>query len=287
MTGTNQRQAAKVLLGAIGALTLSLSVSAHEFPGVVQSDANGCFSYEVVYVPESVPDFPWTISSTCSNVDWQYCWFFGDWCIFWPTGCYVGDPSEQCPWVIEGPYLVELVEGCLIDPASPGTVTIDFNACFGSLLADTLILPPGVSTPTPTPTPTSTATPMPPLVIDIDIKPGSDTNSINLASSGAVPVAILGSDSFDVEDVDVTTLSFGPAGALPKHDLTQPNTFRQHHVRVNGDRWKDLISHYTVGETGIAAGDVQACLTGRTLDGTRFEGCDAVRTLSRGSSRRR
>jgi hypothetical protein len=79
----------------------------------------------------------------------------------------------------------------------------------------------------------------------IDIKPGSDTSLIQPFARGVIPVAILGSDGFNVNEIDVTTLAFGPDGA------------------------------------GIAIGDVEACVTGELLDGTPFEGCDAIRTRAR------
>ena len=49
--------------------------------------------------------------------------------------------------------------------------------------------------------------------VDIDIKPGSDPNSINLKSKGVVPVAVLTTPDFDAATVDPATVEF--AGASP------------------------------------------------------------------------
>jgi hypothetical protein len=110
------------------------------------------------------------------------------------------------------------------------------------------------------------------LVVEIDIKPGSDPNSINPSLEGDLPVAILGSDSFDVADVDVTTLA-GPGGASFDHSQGP------HFDDVNDDGFTDLMSHYRIEDTGIEFGDMAACVTGELLDGESFKGCDAVRTV--------
>ncbi|UCE01276.1 MAG: hypothetical protein JSW67_08190 [Candidatus Latescibacterota bacterium] len=114
-------------------------------------------------------------------------------------------------------------------------------------------------------------------VAEIDIKPDSEVNSINPRSQGVIPVAILGSGLFDVNDVDQSTLAFGPDGASIAHRSA-------HFADVNDDGLTDLLAHFPTQETGIAAGDTEACLSGETLDGTAFEACDGISTVPPGTS---
>jgi hypothetical protein len=118
------------------------------------------------------------------------------------------------------------------------------------------------------------------LEITIDIKPGCAANTIDPFGKGLVPVAILGSDTFETADVDVTTLSFGPDRAAPAFDLRHPLVYLLSHRDVNHDDRKDLLPSYWIAETGIAMGDTEACLSGQTLDGMPFEGCDSLTTVA-------
>ena len=118
--------------------------------------------------------------------------------------------------------------------------------------------------------------PQPPAEIDID--PWSDQNLIYPFSQLLIPVALLGSDTFDVADADVSTLTFGPDEASPVFDLTNRWFYWLAHWDVNHDGLKDLLAYSRTPETGIALGATEACLTGEKVNGMPFEGCDVITT---------
>ena len=118
------------------------------------------------------------------------------------------------------------------------------------------------------------------VVVAIDIRPGSERNAVQPASLGVIPVALLGSDVLDVVDVNAATLVFGTAGAAPAHKAGG------HFEDVDGDGFTDLLSHFRAADSGITSDDDEACVTGEMLDGTPFEGCDAILAIgSRGADR--
>ena len=89
---------------------------------------------------------------------------------------------------------------------------------------------------------------------------------------GVIPVALLGSATFDVSAVDYSTVEF--AG-----DSTEAHG-TVHFEDVNGDGFTDAVLHFETQETNIAAGDTQACLTGELTSGVAFSACDSVRPIA-------
>jgi endo-1,4-beta-xylanase len=108
--------------------------------------------------------------------------------------------------------------------------------------------------------------------VDLDVKPESETNHINLSSRGVIPVAILGSPALDVHDIDPESLGFGLAHVGIAHKKGP------HYQDVDDDGAIDLMAHFRTSETGIEPGDVEVCASGRISDGAAFEGCDAIIT---------
>jgi hypothetical protein len=101
--------------------------------------------------------------------------------------------------------------------------------------------------------------------VEIDIKPGTDPNSINLESKGKVPVTILTSDEFDATDVDPDTVVFAGAEAL---------RCTMEDVDLDGD--EDMICHFNTQELELTEDSTEGILTGSTYDDMDIEGTDSV-----------
>ncbi len=124
------------------------------------------------------------------------------------------------------------------------------------------------------------------IAVEIDIKPGSGLNRIKATSRGVIPVAILGSGTFNVEDIDLMTMVFGPNEVAPRHALTDSATVFDHLTDVNDDGFTDLVTHYRTQEIGFVIGDAEACVSGELLDENPFEGCDNVEVFDTRSAGR-
>lgn len=124
------------------------------------------------------------------------------------------------------------------------------------------------------------------ITVDVDIKPGSFPNSINLGSGGTTPVAILGSASLDVNDINADTLTLGTAGVK-----TVGKTARTlcSMADVSGDfiagpegasdGLNDLVCHFITMDIVPEEGDTTATISGELIDGTDIEGTDSVNVV--------
>jgi hypothetical protein len=101
--------------------------------------------------------------------------------------------------------------------------------------------------------------------VEIDIKPGSEPNSINLNSKGKLPVSILTTEEFDASTVDPGTVTF--AEALPVRWTVED---------VDGDGYIDLLFHFETQELRLDHDSTEATLNGITYDGQIIEGTDIV-----------
>jgi hypothetical protein len=114
--------------------------------------------------------------------------------------------------------------------------------------------------------------------VSIDIKPGSDPNSINCSNDNQViTVAILTTEDFDAITVDHTTVTFG--GASETHVNRQSGELRRHEEDVDSDGDTDLVLHFRLKNTNLTCDSTQGTLTGKTFDGGAIEGTDSVRMV--------
>jgi len=118
--------------------------------------------------------------------------------------------------------------------------------------------------------------------ISIDIKPGSDPNSVNCNDQNEViTVAALTTDHFDATSLDQTTVRF--AGAGETHIDKKTGLPRRHVEDVDGDGDLDLVFHFRLGDTALTCLSTQGVLTGQTTGGQSVRGVDSVRIVPGGN----
>lgn len=122
--------------------------------------------------------------------------------------------------------------------------------------------------------------------IPLDIKPGSDTNPVNLKSRGVLPVAVLSTDEFDALDLDVDTLLLGDS-SLIREGGTAASPLRSSEEDVNADGLPDLTLKFSmrdlVGDGAFGELTQAGFLTGKTLGGADIAGVDAIRIVGQGA----
>ncbi|MDT7041192.1 kelch repeat-containing protein [Candidatus Nitronereus thalassa] len=108
--------------------------------------------------------------------------------------------------------------------------------------------------------------------VEIDIKPGSEDNPINLGSNGKIPVAILSSATFDATTVDSLTVTLADAQVRVKGN----GTAQASEEDVNGDGRTDLVVHIETEGLQLTGEATSATLEGQTTTGQRIKGTDVV-----------
>ncbi|MEE8169773.1 MAG: PQQ-dependent sugar dehydrogenase, partial [Phycisphaerae bacterium] len=134
----------------------------------------------------------------------------------------------------------------------------------------------------------------------IDIRPGSCPNQLNRGSRGKLPIAILGSDTLDVNDIDVSSIVLsraGTGGAVTPSSSTIEDVGTPFDGApcgchdLDGDGRDDLTLKFRTDDVvaGLSLDNlpngelVELVITGQLTDGTPFRGSDCVRIVPPGT----
>jgi hypothetical protein len=134
--------------------------------------------------------------------------------------------------------------------------------------------------------------------VSVDVKPGSCPNPINSKSKGVIPIAILGTEDFDVTTIDPVTIKLSREGVT---DDVSPIRWNYDDVatpfagelcdcnELGGDGNMDLMLHFDVPTLvaqlrlgDLIGGTIPLKVTGKLRaenDETPFEGRDCVKIL--------
>ena len=111
-----------------------------------------------------------------------------------------------------------------------------------------------------------------PIPVTIAIKPmAAAPVPVNLGSS-IVPVAILGSSTFDASSVDPSTVTLASAPVKLKGNGSPTASLQD----VNGDRVADLVVQVQTSALQLSSSSTTAVLKGRTFSGLPIKGSEAI-----------
>ena len=123
----------------------------------------------------------------------------------------------------------------------------------------------------------------PVIEVTIDIKPGSDPNSINLGDHGLLPVAILGSANFDVTEINPTSIELGGVSLALRGSQKKGIKLAYSYDNVDEDIYKDMMIFFDVqqlvADKVLVDTTIALELTGNldvVLGGTPIKGTDSV-----------
>ncbi len=111
------------------------------------------------------------------------------------------------------------------------------------------------------------------ILVEIDIKPGSDPNCFNNDGHGVIPVAILGSETFGVSQIIPDSIEL--AGMTLK-TVGKAGKYMYHYEDVDGDGLEDLVVQIQDQDGVFEPGIGEAQITGLLLDGRNFQGTDFI-----------
>ena len=129
----------------------------------------------------------------------------------------------------------------------------------------------------------------------IDIKPGSFPNSINGgnggngkgnagSSNGTVPVAVLGSATLDVSQIDIGSITLGDLSGTDTPVNVKNNGQPHAGIEdVDSDGYADLVLHFSraalIANGDLVVGTTSLALRGDMQNGQQFEGSDSVNVV--------
>ncbi len=111
-----------------------------------------------------------------------------------------------------------------------------------------------------------------PAAIGLNVLPWSAANEIDPAADTLLPVAMMGTPTFDASQIDLGTVRFGPGKAM--------TTGAYQISDRNGDSYTDMAVFFPQQDTGIACGDTEVSVYGETYAGDTFTATDAITTVN-------